>query len=89
MALTIRLQRRGATHDPRYRVVVCERSARRDGRFVEVLGYYNPKARGQDKECELKMDRLEYWTSVGAKPSETVAALIRGFRNSQSVAKSA
>ena len=80
MALRIRLQRHGARHNPFYRMVVTESAHRRDGRFVEMLGYYNPKARGQDKELQLKIDRVDYWVGVGAKPSDTARSLIRRAR---------
>jgi len=77
MALKIRLQRHGSVHNPMYRVVVAESTARRNGRFVENLGSYNPKASGKTAEVDIKMDRVSYWMSVGAKPSETVNALIK------------
>ncbi|MGB0371610.1 MAG: 30S ribosomal protein S16 [Opitutales bacterium] len=80
MALKIRLQRGGTTHRPRYRVVVAEASARRDGRFVEIVGQYNPQARGQELELNLKLDRIDYWASVGAKPTDTARTLINRYR---------
>lgn len=80
MALKIRLQRGGSTHNPVYRIVVAEALSRRDGRFVEVLGHYSPKAKGNDKEYALKLDRAEYWISVGAKPTETANSIIRRAR---------
>jgi small subunit ribosomal protein S16 len=80
MALRIRLQRAGATHAPVYRIVVAESTFRRDGRFVETLGIYNPKARGQEKEVSLKLERVDYWLGVGAKPSDTVRSLIKTAR---------
>lgn len=80
MALRIRLQRGGSTHNPVYRVVVAENTARRDGRFVDILGTYAPKARGNDLEYRLKLDRVDYWMGVGAKPTNTVANLIRRAR---------
>ncbi|MEM7792330.1 MAG: 30S ribosomal protein S16 [Verrucomicrobiota bacterium] len=80
MALKIRLQRHGASHRPFYRVVVTEASARRDGRFVEVLGTYEPQATGKSTELDLQLDRIDYWKSVGAKPTDTVASLIRKAR---------
>jgi len=80
MALKIRLQRHGASHRPFYRMVVTEAAARRDGRFVEVLGTYEPQAVRAEEELKLKLDRIDYWTSVGAKPSDTAASLIRKVR---------
>ncbi len=83
MALKIRLQRHGSRHNPVYRVVVAESTNRRDGRHNEVLGTYNPKARGQAIELKLNLERVDYWLSVGAKPSETSAALIKQARREQ------
>ncbi len=83
MALKIRLQRHGAVHDPIYRMVVAESTARRDGRFVEQLGNYKPKASGKDQELSLKLDRIDYWVSVGAKPTDTARTLINKVRRAE------
>lgn len=80
MALKIRLQRHGATHRPFYRMVVTEAAARRDGRFVEVLGTYEPQASKPENELSVKLDRVDYWKSVGAKATDTAASLIRKAR---------
>lgn len=80
MALKIRLQRHGASHRPYYRMVVTEAAARRDGRFVEILGSYEPQAKHSDEELKLKLDRVDYWHSKGARPSDTAASLIRKAR---------
>lgn len=80
MALKIRLQRHGASHRPFYRMVVTEAAARRDGRFVEVLGTYEPQAKRSEEELKLKLDRVDYWHSVGARPTDTAASLIRKAR---------
>jgi len=69
----IRLTRRGAKKKPHYRVVVIEKANARDGRFVEILGHYNP--RKNPAEVVLKQERVDYWLSKGAQPSDTV----RGF----------
>jgi len=61
-------------------MVVTEAAARRDGRFVEVLGTYEPQAKRTGEELKLKLDRIDYWRSVGAKPSDTAASLIRKVR---------
>lgn len=86
MALKIRLQRHGSTHAPVYRVVVAESTARRDGRFVENLGVYNPKARGKDTELSLKLDRVDYWLKVGAQPTDTARSLIKKALKGQTTA---
>jgi small subunit ribosomal protein S16 len=80
MALKIRLQRKGTRHAPVYRMVVAESTYTRDGRFVEILGTYAPQARGQDVESSLKLDRVDYWIGVGAKPTDTASDLIRKAR---------
>ncbi|MCC5790398.1 MAG: 30S ribosomal protein S16 [Opitutales bacterium] len=78
MALKIKLARGGATHHPVYRIVVAEARGRRDGRFVEVLGTYSPKAKKE--QLQIKLDRADYWISVGAKPTDTTRALIKKAR---------
>ena len=77
MALKIRLQRHGSTHNPVYRVVVAESSARRDGKIVETIGMYNSSPRGKDIASKIDIARADYWLSVGAQPSDTVKALIK------------
>lgn len=81
MALKIKLQRAGATHEPVYRVVVAEARGRRDGRFVEKLGTYLPKQKDAAKQLELNVERAEYWMSVGAKPTDTSHSLIKRARH--------
>jgi small subunit ribosomal protein S16 len=78
MALKIRLTRVGATHQPHYRVVVAEARSRRDGDPVEVIGTYDPRTKGQ--QVKLKLDRVDYWLSKGAKPSDTLHAIIKRAR---------
>ncbi len=80
MAVKIRLQRGGATHAPYYRVVVTDIRSPRDGRFVEKVGTYDPKNKAEEKQLNLLLDRIDYWLSVGAKPSDTVRALIKKAR---------
>lgn len=75
MALRIRLTRLGAKKSPFYRVIVTERSAPRDGKFVEVVGTYNPLT--NPPEVKLEAERVKYWLGVGAVPSETVESLLR------------
>lgn len=75
MATVIRLKRIGAKKDPVYRIVVADSRARRDGRFVEQLGFYN----AQPKVAEVRVDveRAAYWLGVGAKPSDQVRSLFK------------
>ena len=72
--LRIRLTRTGRRKQPRYRVVIAESAAPRDGRFLEIVGHYDPLA--DPAVAEVKADRVEYWLSKGAQPSETVHRLL-------------
>ena len=78
--IKIRLQRHGARHAPFYRMVVAPSTARRDGKFIEVLGTYNPQAHVRTEELNLKMDRIDHWLGVGAQPTDTAKSLIRQGR---------
>ncbi|HRK96308.1 MAG TPA: 30S ribosomal protein S16 [Rhodospirillales bacterium] len=74
MALRLRLTRGGAKKRPFYRIVVADARSPRDGRFIEVLGTYNPMLAGDHPErVVLKEERLRHWLSVGALPSDRVA----------------
>lgn len=75
MAVVIRLKRIGTTKKPVHRVVVADSRCPRDGRFIELLGFYDP--RRDPAVIEIKKDRAEYWMSVGAKPSVAVKALFK------------
>ena len=78
--VTIRLSRTGAKKRPFYHLNVAESSARRDGRFIERVGYFNPIATGKAMRLSVDLERVDYWISVGAQPSERVAALIKQAR---------
>ena len=78
MALKIRLSRVGTKNEPHYRVVVAEERSRRDGDAVEQIGSYNPRAKGNP--LIIKLDRVDYWVSKGAKPTSTLHALIKRSR---------
>ena len=84
MAVKIRLQRHGAKHAPVYRLVAADARKPRDGRFIEVLGTYHPKARGQTQALTLKLDRVDYWLSVGAQCSDTAHSLVKQARRDNS-----
>jgi small subunit ribosomal protein S16 len=73
--LSIRLRRTGSTKRPYYRVVVADSQAWRDGRFVEVLGHYDP--RKNPAVVKIDSERAKYWIAKGAKPSETVESLLK------------
>jgi small subunit ribosomal protein S16 len=71
----IRLRRTGKTKQPSYRLVVADQRSPRDGKFIEIIGHYNPVR--QPKVLEVKADRARYWLGVGAQPSETVVYLLK------------
>ena len=75
MAVSIRLRREGTKNRPYYKVVVADRRSPRDGKFIEIIGTYDPKIPGRNST--LKIDRVEYWISKGAQPSDTVRSLIK------------
>ena len=76
MAVTLRLKRFGRLNHPTYRVVATDPRFPRDGRIIEALGYYLPLMPRAQEQLKLDTERVQYWLSVGAKPSETVAAMI-------------
>ena len=78
MAVSIRLRREGALNRPYYKVVVADSRSPRDGKFIEILGTYDPKKTGHNST--LKLDRIEHWISKGAQPSDTVRSLIKKNR---------
>ena len=78
--VTIRLARHGGKKKPFYHVTVAERSAKRDGRFVERLGFYNPVARGREEELRIDLERVDYWLSNGAQPTDRVRQLVARWR---------
>jgi small subunit ribosomal protein S16 len=71
----IRLRRTGAKKKPTYRVVVADSHAPRDGRFVEILGYYDPRT--EPVTFNIEEDRALYWLSVGAQPTDVVEKLLK------------
>jgi ribosomal protein S16 len=75
MAVSIRLRREGTKNRPYYRVVVADGRSPRDGKFIEILGTYDPKQTGQNSS--FSVERAEYWISKGAQPSDTVRSLIK------------
>ena len=82
----IRLKRMGRKRKPFYRVVAADSRSPRDGRHIEVLGYYNPMT--EPLTIELKMDRVNYWLGVGAQPSDTAASLIKRYNSKSQQADS-
>ena len=73
--LAIRLSRIGAKKRPHYRIVVLEKDAARDGRYLEVLGTYNPRTK--PAQVKLNRERYDYWRARGAQPSQTVESFLK------------
>src|SRR5438552_10348386 len=87
MAVAIRLRREGALNRPYFKVVVTDTRSPRDGKFIEIVGTYDPKKAGQNST--LKLDRIEHWIGKGAQPSDTVRSLIKKTKNPEAAAKKA
>ncbi len=83
----IRLSRHGAKKRPFYHIVVTDRRNKRNGQFIERLGFYNPIATGGEQPLKLALDRVDYWLGQGAQPSERVRQLIRHRRMQQTASQ--
>ncbi|MFC3338567.1 30S ribosomal protein S16 [Paracandidimonas soli] len=77
--VVIRLARGGSKKRPFYNVVATDSRNRRDGRFIERLGFYNPVGKDGQENLRLAQDRVQYWLDNGAKPSEVVQRLIKEY----------
>ncbi len=75
--VTVRLSRGGAKKKPFYHVVVTDSRNRRDGRYLEQVGFFNPMARGKEERLRLDRARIEHWVGLGAQLSDRVASLIK------------
>ncbi len=75
--VTIRLARGGAKKRPFYNIVVTDSRNRRDGRYIERVGYFNPVARGQEQRLTVDAERVQYWLGQGAQASERVSKLLK------------
>jgi small subunit ribosomal protein S16 len=76
----IRLSRGGAKKKPFYHIVVTDSRKARDGRNIERVGFFNPVARGQEQRLRLDLERVDYWTGVGAQISDRVKTLVSEAR---------
>ncbi|MCB1111813.1 MAG: 30S ribosomal protein S16 [Chlamydiales bacterium] len=76
MGLKIRLRKQGRTNSPSYRLVVTDARCKRDGKYVECLGWYNPMQNEDDKALSLQVERIQHWLDVGAEISECAQALV-------------
>ena len=80
MAVAIRLRREGSLNHPYYKVVVADQRSPRDGKFIEIIGTYDPKKPGDNSTIDLA--RADYWVGCGARPSDTVRSIIKKVRHS-------
>ncbi len=88
MAVRIRLKRLGRKHRPFYRISIMDAQVQRDGKTIEDIGHYDPMVQDKSARVKLNLERVDYWMSVGAKPTEKVATLIKKVRtNSFGVAQ--
>lgn len=78
--VVIRLARGGAVKLPFYRVVVIDSRKRRDGSYIEQVGYFNPVARGQEIRLKLDLAQIDYWIGVGAQLSDRVKSLVKEYK---------
>lgn len=77
--VTIRLTRGGAKKNPFYHVVVTDSRNARDGRFIERVGFFKPKAASNEEALRLSQDRIDFWVKQGAKTSDRVAQLVKAY----------
>ena len=84
--VTIRLSRGGAKKRPFFQVVVTDSRNRRDGRYIERLGFFNPVANEKQERLRLDLERLDYWAGKGAKVSDRVASLAKEARKQSAAA---
>ncbi len=76
--VVIRLRREGTKNTPYYKVVVADQRSPRDGKFIEIIGNYDPRKQGLNSNIDLT--RVEYWVKSGAQPSDTVKSLVKQIR---------
>lgn len=83
MAVRIRMKRQGRTHRPYYRICVMDARNKRDGKAIEEVGHYDPMVPDKSARVKLNLERIDYWVSVGAQPSEKVAVLIKKVKTNR------
>ena len=83
--VTIRLSRGGAKNSPFFHIVVADSRNKRDGRYIERVGFFNPVARGGESALDIDLERLDHWLKMGAKASERVSALVKQVRTADKV----
>ena len=78
--VSIRLSRAGAKKRPFYHLVVTDSRNRRDGRYIERLGFFNPLGKESEESLRVDLDRVDYWLGQGAQPSDRVKHLLKAHR---------
>ena len=81
--VSIRLSRAGAKKLPFYHLVVTDSRNRRDGRYIERVGFFNPVGKAHEENLRIDVERVDYWISQGAQPSDRVASLLKAHRKAQ------
>jgi small subunit ribosomal protein S16 len=81
--VSIRLSRAGAKKRPFYHLVVTDSRNRRDGRYIERLGFFNPVGKEHEDNLRIDVERVDYWIGKGAQPSDRVSSLLKSHRKAQ------
>jgi small subunit ribosomal protein S16 len=87
MSVSIRLRREGNLNNPYFKVVVADQRSPRDGKFIEIVGNYDPKIPGDNAKVDIS--RIDYWIKNGAQPSDTVRSIIKKARKKEAAATAA
>ncbi|MBL8812347.1 MAG: 30S ribosomal protein S16 [Planctomycetaceae bacterium] len=83
MAVRIRMKKMGRKHRPFFRICVMDSQVQRDGKAIEEVGFYDPMVHDKAARVKMNLERVDYWLSVGAQPSEKVNALIRKVKTNK------
>jgi small subunit ribosomal protein S16 len=81
--VTIRLARSGSKKRPFYHIVVTDSRNRRDGRYIERIGFFNPVATGEEVELQINLERIQHWLDQGAQASDRVSSLVKQYQKAQ------
>lgn len=87
MAVVIRLARFGSTHEPKYRITVADSRRFVKGKYLEVIGHYNPNPRGKDERVVIDLQKADEWIKKGAQPSDRVKSVMRLAQSKTAAAK--
>ncbi len=87
MSVVIRLARFGSTHEPKYRITVADSRRYVKSKYLEILGFYNPKPRGKDMGLVIDLEKTQSWIKKGAQPSDRVRSILRKVEKDPSINK--